>query len=297
MDRERVRPEWVWAALGLQCVVFLIGIWSAGQMIFLWPKFAAYVGQSIVEAILLTFSLIGLWQSKRWGWLLAVLVDAAISLLCLRPMIEFPRLILNVRLWAFNIWEFAAFVVLIHPPVREFFRSYSKWPVSAAAPRRMPEPEIHALGRSFRVLVYFVAIVVATCFVTTLTLAASLGEKAGGDRGFLFLLLIGFEIGSFASFLLGLILTLIARRFGPARLGTWLTAGVLLAPGLVLGLGRLAMLVANVTSATGPLSASLSVLLSGPMYLFQVWWLSIPAGIVSSFLCYHMYPWAFGRSK
>jgi hypothetical protein len=297
MDRERVRPEWVWAALVLQCVVLLIGVWSASQMIFLWPKYPAYAGRSIVEAILLAISLIGLWKSKRWGWLLAVLVDAAICLLCLRPMIQFPRLILNVRLWAFNIWEFAAFVVLIHAPVREFFRSDSKLLLSAAAPRRMPETEGHALGRPFRVLVYFVAIIVATCFVTALALALWLGEKAGGDSGFLFLLLIGFEIGSFASFLFGLILTLLARRFGPARLGMWLTAGVLLAPGLVLALGRLAMLVANATLATGPLGVPLYVLLSGPMYLFQVWWLSLPAGIVTSFLCCQIYPWAFGRSK
>ena len=297
MDRERVRPEWVWAALVLQGVVFLIGVWSASQMIFLWPKSPAYAGRSIVEATLLAISLIGLWQSKRWGWLLAVLVDASICLLCLLPMIQFPRLILNVRLWAFNIWEFAAFVFLMHAPVREFFRGDSKLPVSAAAPRPIPQPEIDARGRSFRVLVYFVATIVATCLVTTLTLALWLGEKAGGDRGFLFLLLIGFEIGSFASFLFGLVLTLLARKFGPARLGVWLTAGVLLAPGLVLGLGLLAMLAAKLPLATGPLNALLGVLLTGPMYLFQVWWLSIPAGIATSFFCYQMYPWAFGRSK
>lgn len=297
MDTERARPEWVWGALGLQCIVFLIGVWSAGQMIFLLPKFPAYAARSIVEAMLLAISLIGLWQSKRWGWLLAVSLDAAICILCLRPMIQFPRLILDARLWAFNIWEFAAFVVLIHLPVREFFRSDGKWPVSAAPAERAAEREIHGFGRSLRVLVYFVATIVATCFVTTLALALWLGEKAGGSRGFLFLLLIGLEIGSFASFLFGLILTLIARKLGPTKLSIWLAAGVLLAPGLVLGLGLLAMLMSHVTVVTGLVSTSLGVLLMGPMYLFQAWWLSIPAGIVTSFLCYQIYPWAFGRSK
>ena len=73
MDRRgSARPEWVWAALVLQCVVFLIGAWSAGQMILLWSRYAAYgvqwiphIVQSIVAVMLLGISLMGLWQSKR----------------------------------------------------------------------------------------------------------------------------------------------------------------------------------------------------------------------------------------
>jgi hypothetical protein len=138
--------------------------------------------------------------------------------------------------------------------------------------------------------------VAATCVVTTVSLAVTLGEKAGGSRGFLFLLIIDFEFGGAASFLFVVILTVAARLLGPARLATWLIAGALLAPGLVLGFGLLAkaLLMGNGPQATGPLSLLINMLFTGPMYLFQVWWLAIPAGVVTSFLCYQMYPWVFG---
>jgi hypothetical protein len=293
----------VWAALVLQCVVFLIGAWSAGQMILLWSRYAAYgvqwflhIVQSIVAVMLLGISLMGLWQSKRWGWLLGVLVDATICVLSLYSAMEFQRLILNPRFLAFNVWEFAAFAVLLHVPVREYFRRKSDSPLSAALPGRMPLAEINALQRSFRGLVYFVVAVAATCVVTTVSLAVTLGEKAGGSRGFLFLLIIGFEIGGAASFLFVVILTVAARLLGPARLATWLITGALLAPGLVLGFGLLAkvLLMGNGPQATGPLSLLINMLFTGPMYLFQVWWLAIPTGVVTSFLCYQMYPWVFG---
>ncbi len=247
MDRRgSVRPGWVWAALVPQGVLFLGSLWSTGHLLVLWPKYAVYgvqfiphVVRSIVATILLGLSLVGLWQSKRWGWLLGVLVDAAICAFFLYSAIGFPRLILNPLVWAFNIWEFAAFAILLHVPVRDYFRREGNLPGSAAPPGRTPEAEINALQRSFRGLVYFVVGVAATCIVTTFSMAVMLGEKAGGSRGFLFLLIIGFEIGSAASFLFVVLLTVAARGFGPTRLGVWLIAGVLIAPGLILGMGLL----------------------------------------------------------
>jgi hypothetical protein len=306
MDRtENTRPEWVWAALVLQCVVFLIGVWSAAQMLRSWPKYAAYgtpmipyIVRSIVEAILLGISLLGLWRSKRWGWLLSLLVDAAICILYLYSVMGYPRLLLNPRFLAFNVWEFAAVAVLLHLPVRAYYQRKSDLPV-LAAPGRMPVAEMNALQRSFRGLVYFVVAVAATCIVTAFSLSVWMGDKAGGGRGFLILLVFGFQIGGAASFLFVVILSVVARTFGPARLGVWLVAGMLLAPGLILGMGLLAktFLVGTGPMGTGPLSMLLDIFFTGPMYLFQVWWLAIPSGIVTSFLCYQMYRWTFGRPE
>ena len=307
MDRGgSARPQWVWAALVLQSVVSLLSVWSAGQMLISWPRYAAYGTQmipqlvrSIVQAILLGVSLVGLWRSKRWGWLLGLLVDAAICLLYLYYAMGYPRLILNPRYLALNIWEFAAFAVLLHLPVRAYFQGKRDLPGPAAPPGRLPIAEINAMQRSFRGLVYFVVAVAATCIVTTFSMAVMLGEKAGGSRGFLFLLIIGFEIGSAASFLFVVLLTVAARGFGPTRLGVWLIAGVLIAPGLILGMGLLVktFLMGGGRLGTGPLNMLLGIFFTGPAYLFQVWWLAIPAGIVTSFVCYEMYPWVFGRRQ
>jgi hypothetical protein len=307
MDRSgSARPQWVWAGLVLQSVVSLLSVWSAGQMLISWPRYAAYgtqmipqIVRSIVEAILLGVSLVGLWQSKRWGWLLGLLVDAAICLLYLYYALEYPRLILNPRYLALNIWEFAAFAVLLHLPVRAYFQGKRDLPGPTAPPGRLPIAEINAMQRSFRGLVYIVAAVAATCLVTTFSLAVALGDKAGGGRGFLFLLVIGFEIGGAASFLFVVLLTVAARGFGAGRFVVWLIAGGLLAPGLILGMGVLVktFLIRSGPLGTGPPNMLLAIFFTGPVYLFQVWWLAIPAGIVTSFLCYQMYPWAFGQSK
>ena len=308
MDRGgSARPQWVWAALVLQSVVSLLSVWSAGQMLISWPRYAAYGTQmipqlvrSILEAILMGISLVGLWRSKHWGWLLGLLVDAGICLLYLYYALGYPRLLLNPRYLALNIWEFAAFAVLLHLPVREYFRRESHLPGSAALPGRMPISEISALQRSFRALVYFVVAVAAACIVTTFSLAMTLGEKAGGTRGFLFLLIIAFEIGGAASFLFVVLLTVAARGFGRARLGVWLIAGGLLAPGLILVFGLVAkgLLMGNGPQVEGPfITLLLNILFTGPLYLFQVWWLVIPAGIITSFFCFVMYPWAFGRQE
>lgn len=307
MDRrDSVRPGWVWAALVPQGVLFLGSLWSTGHLIVLSPKYAGYgaqfipqVVQSIVETILLGVSLVGLWQSKRWGWLLGVLLDATVCALFLYSAMRFPRLILIPQVWAFNVWEFAALAILLQVPVRDYFRRQGNLPGSGARPGRIPAAEINALQRAFRGLAYFVAAVAAICVVMTFSLAVTLGEKAGGSRGFLFLLIIGFEIGGAASFLFVVLLTVAARCFGPARLGVWLIAGGLLAPGLILGMGLLAkaFLVGSGPLGTGPLNMVLDIFFTGPAYLFQVWWLAIPAGIVTSFLCYQMYPWVFGRRE
>ena len=83
-------------------------------------------------------------------------------------------------------------------------------------------------------------------------------------------------------------LTVLARRMGPDRLWLWILLGGLLAPGMILGLGAGAYF----THAPG----ILGYIFGGPVYLFEVWWLGIPIGIVTAFTCYQMYPWGFKRA-
>jgi hypothetical protein len=57
-------------------------------------------------------SLVGLWHGRKWGWVLATLVD---GVMCLQALLALPEFGASV------IWKFAAVVVLLQRPVRTHF--------------------------------------------------------------------------------------------------------------------------------------------------------------------------------
>lgn len=304
------------AAVILQGVVFLLAVWGFLDVLFLWPKYAQRATevllpvllQSTVGAVALGIAFAGLWQSKRWGWILAVLTDATMCLLTLSSLIRYSTVLLRNPQWlAFSVWKFAAIAALLHRPVRAHFLSQmpqyrnaqeTGYAVKARAyPSLAPSSEgvgprgMHWADRSLRVLFYFVAAVAVACFVTAFSVMFQLGEKAEGGRGFVVMLLFGFALGSGPSFLFALLLTLAARVFGPSRLWAWLLVGALLAPSLILGMGALASKIESARAGAG----ILGFFFTGPLWLFQGWWLTIPAGLIAAFLCFQMFPWAFGK--
>ena len=290
MDRKaNTRSGWVWAALVLQGAIFLIAAWSSFSPLLSWSRYAQQAAvvlpvivQSIAETAALGIAFVGLWRSKSWGWILAVLADGAMCLLTLSYLIQYSTLILRHPGWlAFSVWDFVALVVLLHRPVRTYFFD-------------VHHKEIHWAERCVRVLCYFMAAVAVTCVITSFTITLLLAEKAGGGRGFLFLTSIGFAIGAGPSFLFTLLLTLAARMRGPGRLGAWLLPGALLAPGLTLGMGAFGNKIAVSLPGTGWI---LAAFFTGPSWLFQVWWLTIPTGLIVAFLCFQMFPWGFGEPR
>jgi hypothetical protein len=233
-------------------------------------------------------------------------------LLTLSNLIQYSNLMFRHPRWlAFSMWDFVAIAVLLHRPVRAYFLgktdlsqrvtvqgtgyvvNASAYPGADTFSRGVEPSEINWLDRSVRVLLYFIAAVGVTCVVTSFSVTLLLGQKAGGGRGFLFLVLVGFMIGSGPSFVFALLLTLAARIFGPGRIVVWLVAGTLLAPCLTLGMGALASQMAASQQGAGILGA----FFTGPLYLFPVWWLTIPAGLAAAFLCFQMFPWGFRESR
>ena len=308
------RRGWVRAAVILQGVVFLVCVWSCLDLLFLWPKYAPRAEQALlqalmratVEALASGIAFAGLWGSKRWGWILAFLTDATMCLFTLSSLIHYSApLLRNPRWLASSVWDFAAIAVLLHQPVRAHFLSQMPqhmiaqgmgyagkartYPGLGPSPKGAEPRERYWVERSVRVLFYFVAAVAAACFVTTFSVMFQLGEKAGAGRGFVLLLLFGFALGSGPSFLFALLLTLAARVFGPSRLWAWLLVGALLAPSLILGMGALA------SKTPASQKGILGFFFTGPLWLFQGWWLTIPAGLIAAFLCFQMFPWAFGE--
>jgi hypothetical protein len=141
------------------------------------------------------------------------------------------RAVRNARWLAFNIWEFAALAVLLYRPVRDHFLQRNRVPRKATTPLVRAESGVDQAGKLLRILVYFAVAVVTACVVTAFSLALFMGQKNGGSRGFALFLYFGLMTGCVASFLFILILTLVARKLGPARLWLWLLLGGLLAPG------------------------------------------------------------------
>lgn len=306
--RGTTRSTWVWVALLLQGMVFLATLWSSLRVLSLWSKFAPQaplalfraLSLSSVEAVASGIALAGLWQSKRWGWILGVTADAAMCLFTLSNLVQYSTLLLrNPRWFAFSVWDFAALAVLLHRPVRAYFLGQMDLPQQMTAQgtnyaTKGAEPrEVHWIERGLRVLVYFVAAMCVTCFVTTFSLLLQLGQKAGGVRGFAVMLVFGFVLGSGPSFLFTLLLTITARIFRPFRLWAWLLWGALLPPGLVLGMGTAASRLDSGGNGAG--ARILAVFFTGPMWLFQAWWLTIPAGLIAAFVCFQLFPWAFGQ--
>jgi len=217
----------------------------------------------------------------------------------------------NPRWLAFSIWDFAAIAVLLHRPVRTYFLGKTDLPQRvtgqgtghdvkaraylgpASSPRGVEPIEVNWIERCMHVFLYFIAAVSVTCVVTSLSVALLLGQKAGGGRGFLFLVVLGFMIGSGPCFVFALLLTRAARIFGTSRLGVWLVAGVLLAPSLTLGMGELVSKMA----ASQQAGAIVGAFFTGPLWLFQVWWLTIPAGLIGAFVCFQIFTWGFGEPR
>jgi hypothetical protein len=109
-------------------------------------------------------------------------------------------------------------------------------------------------------------------------------EVAGASGCFSF----GLMTGCVASFLFRLILTLVARKLGPARLWLWLLLGGLLGPGVIFVLASIGKMYAG----AGPFN----FVFWEPETLLQVWWLALPAGVFTAWICYAIYPWGFSQS-
>lgn len=235
-----------------------------------------FVLQSITLTVAAGTSLLGLWRSKIWGWVLASLTDGTGCVLALSGLLQFPVIVQNPKWVAYSLLDFAAFALLLHRPVRTFFFGRIDQRPQASAPQ------------GTRVLVYLTVAVVVTRVATSFALLLHIGEKVGGVKGFVSYCLLGFEIGGLSSFLFVLLLTVAGRFVGPKRLWTWLLAGVILAPGLTVGIR---MLVSDRQITSHPV---FGILLAEPLYLRQVPWLTIPAGLVAAFICFQMFPWGFG---
>jgi hypothetical protein len=158
----------------------------------------------------------------------------------------------------------------------------------ATTPLVRAESGVDQAGKLLRILVYFAVAVVAACVFTPYSLALFMGQKNAGSRGFALFLYFGLMTGWVASFLFILILTLVARKLGPARLWLWLLLGGLLAPGLIFALAS----IGKTYRGAGPFN----IIFWGPETLIQVWWLTLPAGVFTAWICYAIYPWGFSQS-
>jgi len=284
---RNTRSTWAWAAVILQGSIFLSAAWGFLQTLLYWQVYAHQILHMlplILRAAILTavsgISLVGLWRSKGWGWILAVLTDSASCLLTLSSLLQFPMILRNPKWVAFSVLDLLGLALLIHRPVRACF-------LGEAEPR-----EISSVDRFLRVLVYFAVAVIVTCLATSFAITMLLGQKGGGVRGFLFFGVLGFEIGALPSFLFALLLTLAGRFVCSNKLWAWLLAGAVLAPGLTFGIS---ILMSKLQISSGG-AASVGVLLAGPQYLYGTLWLTISVGLITAFLCYQMFPWSFGEA-
>lgn len=294
---KSVRNAWAWAAILTQGVIFAACLWGFVQMLLSWRMYSRYTVQVLpyfLESLALTLALgialWGLWRTESWGWVLAALANGAMCLLTLNNLLRFPAMIRIPKWQVLSLLDLLAFALVLHRPVRRFFFGSAAVVLQKGGRQRVIQPA----ERFLRALLYFAVAVVVTCLVTSFALVLLLGQKGGGTKGLLFLSALGIEIGGVPSFLFALLLTLAARRIGLNRLWAWLLTGAILAPGLTAGMG--ALLLKMETSAPGPGSALLA-LLTGPMYLHDAPWLTIPAGLVAAFVCFQMCPWSFGESE
>jgi hypothetical protein len=294
MKRTSQSSAWVRAALILQCVILFTSVCGALAVVAAWSRYAAYhvqiiplVVETVIRTLAIGIGLIGLWRSKWWGWGLCVLINGWSSVETLGSFLQFGIRILHrtPTLALFFALNMGTLALLLHTPVRRYFL---KGISSRVVSDRASQPNISSAGKFARLLVYFVVVVVVMCVATSFALSMMMGEKLGGSRGFFFVLYVGFLVGSFASFVFSVLITLAARRLGPEKLWVWLLAGLLIAPTLELAMISIARF--------GQGIAILGYFLSGPMYLYQVWWLVIPSGLVTSFITFELYPWAFTQS-
>jgi len=282
-----MRPPSVWAVLSLQSVFTAIALYSCVQILASWSRYGGMhtqlLAREFVPASILAVSVVGLWSDKSWGWILALVADCTICADVLWFTLNYPGPARNPHFpLAFNIVEFAAVAALTHSPVREHFL------------KRQPRPTITSqvgvqgsasqIPKWVRIVIYFAVAAMVTCAVTAFSLAVFMGPKNGGNKGFLLFLLFGITTGGVASLLFVFVLTAAGRQFGSTRLWVWLLFGASLAPCLIVTLGVLErFLVARM----------LYFVFWGPATLIQVWWLTPPTGVVTGWICYLMYPWAY----
>jgi len=280
----------VWIALCVQIAVTAISGYGCLLSIELWSRYPTIgghvVARSVASAALLVVSVIGLWKSQSWGWVLALITDSIMCGQALLVALNNPVIAArSVRFLAFNLWEFTAVATLLYPPVRQhFFKRRlpgTKQPVIAVQAR------VHGPRKWIPILGYFVVAMVGTCAATAFSLALYMGQKSGGGGGFLFLLYLGVTTGGLASFLFVSLLTAASRLLGSTLLWVWLLVGGLLAPCLI---GLLALTGRHIGTATS------AVMFWGPTTLMQVWWLPPLVGAVTGWLCFTIYPWAFALS-
>lgn len=283
----RPRRRSVWVVLSLQTALTVITAYSCVRILALWSRFGAMHAQLVfretVLAAMLGVSLVALWSDKSWGWILALVADGAMCAEALWFVLNYPGLYRSPRFLAFNILEFAAFAALLHTPVREHFFG-GRIRARANSSAELQSSASHSYSR-IRVVLYFAVAVVVTCTVTAFSLALFMGSKSGGSQGFLMFLLFGITTGGVAALVFAFLLTAVGRQFGPNRVGIWLLSGALVAPAVVVTMaviGRLFLLV--------PL---LNFVFWGPATLVQIWWLTPPIGVVTGWICYLMYPWAY----
>lgn len=298
MDRDTsssIRPPWVWVALAIHCVLVLLTGYVSVQVLASWPRYAAsgkaaeLVIRVFVPTVMATVSLVGLWRTKRWGWILALITDVALCLQDLWFLLDYARFaIRHAASLAYNLCEFAALAVLLSRPVQIHFAGRNAGPHNATIPP-VPVPRGSQSGKPLRVLLYFTVAVVATCLATAFSLAIFMGQKNGGSRGFVVFLCFGLTTGCAASFLFALILTLLVRKFDPSRLWLWVLFGGLLAPCLIFALALVGGLFVR--------APAFNLIFWAPQTLFQVWWLTPSTGIFTAWVCYMMHPWAFSESR
>jgi len=293
--RSSTRPPWVWVALALQCVLVLLTGYGCVQMLAYWPRYAAsgkaaeLVIRVFVPAVMAAASLIGVWRTKRWGWILALITDAALCLQGLWFLLDYARFAIRNTAWlAYDLCEFAALAVLLYRPVRGHFLGQNGGPRKATLALARVSRASQA-GKPLRILLYFTVAVVASCVATAFSLAIFMGQKNGGSRGFVLFLYFGLTTGCAASFLFVLILTLLVRKFDPSRLWLWVLLGGSLAPCLIFALA----LIGRWFFVAGPFN----LIFWAPETLFQVWWLTPPTGIFTAWVCYTMHPWVFSESR
>lgn len=283
---SRPRRPSVWTVLCLQTVLTAVSVYTCVQILAFWSHYAAMHTQllvrEIVPASILAVSLIGLWNDKSWGWILALVADGILCAETLWFILNYPGLARSSRFLAFNILEFAAVAVLPYTPVRDHF--FRRQPSPATTYQVRLQNSASLARKWVRIVIYFAMAILATCACTAFSLAVFLGQKSGGEKGFLLLVLVGITTGGVASLLFALMLTAVSRRFGSTRVWVWLLFGALLAPGSIVTLGALGRFLDV---------GVLHFVFWGPAALVQVWWLTAPTGIITGWICYLMYPWAY----
>jgi len=296
----KARPTLVWIFLGLSLASLLQGAFGCFQMLLLYVRPQPYVP---LQTLILTFlslalstlAWIGLWRSRRWAWILAILLSIYGWLQEARVFLSYAAIIVhNVRFMTGVVLGLINFALLLSRPVREFFLN------QGGAPRVREVKTLSAGARSMRIALYFLVAVAAPIVVSAYTMALMGGQKLGGSSGFLLFLLYGFPAGAAASLLFAITLTLIVRGLNPARVWQWILVGGLLAPVLMSTLTFLGERLTQNGSGNGvQLSAFWSIagyVFWGPMMLNSLRYIAPIDGILTAWICSAMYPWSFAQS-